>query len=48
MPKTINVNSKKDIITISEEGHSWVVYDFEKNMRENPHFHTVVNVNDIV
>lgn len=28
LPRTININLKKDNITISEEGHSWVIYDW--------------------
>lgn len=30
LPRSISINYEKDSIMISEEGHSWVIYNYEK------------------
>ncbi len=29
-PRTKDINSEKDYVMISEDGHTWVIYDYEK------------------
>lgn len=30
LPRSISINHEKDSVMVSEEGHSWVIYDYEK------------------
>lgn len=34
LPRSISINYEKDSVMISEEGHSWVIYDYEKVINE--------------
>lgn len=34
LPKMMNINHDKDSIMISEDGHAWVVHNYEENKED--------------